>query len=104
MAFTRHGHHIPGSEYIDRPYLSVMRCGGPVLCRTCAHDVAVYNNEFKETKLVVTESDILAPILEHIHSVRGRCECGEYIGSNPAIIAKHVAEMIYKALPEEIRG
>lgn len=44
MAFTKHGHQIPGSPADERPFgQMVARCGGPTLCQPCAFDVKMYN-------------------------------------------------------------
>lgn len=40
MAWTRHGHHIPGSQLLDDAPPGVARCGGTKLCMQCRDDVA----------------------------------------------------------------
>jgi hypothetical protein len=42
MAYTSHGHHIPGTT-VEGTSPSVARCGGPKLCATCARDAQVYD-------------------------------------------------------------
>lgn len=39
MAFTRHGHHIPGTIR-DKYEPPRARCGGPSVCSDCALDVS----------------------------------------------------------------
>lgn len=38
MTYTRHGHHIEGTAVETQAPTSVARCGGPKLCKSCAHD------------------------------------------------------------------
>lgn len=40
MAYTGHGHHIPGSVDSGTPPKQVARCGGPKLCTQCAKDAS----------------------------------------------------------------
>ncbi|USH44743.1 hypothetical protein SEA_BURLEY_82 [Gordonia phage Burley] len=52
MAFTTHGHHIPGTlseRYEDRP-MSVARCGGVRICKVCQSDMTDYFNELEASK------------------------------------------------------
>lgn len=42
MAFTRHGHHIPGTVKEDERPSYVARCGGSGLCAQCTHDSETY--------------------------------------------------------------
>ena len=37
MAYTKHGHHMPGTSLDGRPR-QVARCGGIALCRECNTD------------------------------------------------------------------
>lgn len=56
MAWTKHGHHIPGSEMSeDRP--PIARCGGPGLCNACSKEASMYQNSVnkKENLMVVDE-------------------------------------------------
>lgn len=49
--FTSHGHHIVGTPHEERPEgQTVMRCGGPRLCKVCGGEVLsrMYTNEAKE--------------------------------------------------------
>lgn len=54
MAFTRHGHHIPGTVLDERP-TRVARCGGVLLCTLCRTDVGVFN--FNNQKVLEEEKD-----------------------------------------------
>ena len=114
MAYTRHGHHIPGTV-LEEPRPPVARCGGPKICNLCAFEVGKYSRENLESEheqLIRSEketprvsvSDIQVALLEHNYSYNGRCQCGEFLGNDPAKITRHVAEMVYRALPGEIRG
>lgn len=42
MAYTSHGHHIPGSSEPIQPRATglVARCGGPSLCKQCGVEAA----------------------------------------------------------------
>lgn len=40
MAFTRHGHNIPGTGWDNPPSAGGGLCGGPRHCKECAEDVA----------------------------------------------------------------
>ena len=43
MAFTTHGHHIPGTTD-EGPWPSLRaRCGGPGLCEVCSKQAAPYS-------------------------------------------------------------
>lgn len=42
MAYTSHGHHIPGTVMNGERPLQVARCGGPPLCTDCAKETANY--------------------------------------------------------------
>lgn len=45
MAYTGHGHHIPGTikgEGVVNADKSVKRCGGPKICPRCKQDVEEY--------------------------------------------------------------
>lgn len=45
MAFTKHGHHIPGTVLgIDRPN-AIARCGGPRICKKCREEAAAWFND-----------------------------------------------------------
>lgn len=50
MAYTSHGHHIPGSPTSDDKPVFVARCGGPKLCDTCGRDMSRYNHPSNFTK------------------------------------------------------
>lgn len=46
MAYTRHGHHIPGTtalSVVERPQ-NVARCGGTTVCHQCMSDATRYLN------------------------------------------------------------
>lgn len=36
MAYTTHGHYVPGTNLDDRQPESVARCGGPAICTKCS--------------------------------------------------------------------
>jgi hypothetical protein len=58
MAWTRHGHHIPGTILgTDRPS-SVARCGGPGLCDLCSRDASVVLKN-REKQLELPNDDVL---------------------------------------------
>jgi hypothetical protein len=40
VAYTNHGHHVPGTSADGKPD-RVARCGGPKYCRTCIRDISV---------------------------------------------------------------
>ena len=43
MAYTTHGHHIPGT-ILEGPEPSLRaRCGGPGLCKVCSEQAASYS-------------------------------------------------------------
>lgn len=44
MAYTTHGHHIPGTTKEGRPD-KVARCGGPGLCKTCSMEATIETNK-----------------------------------------------------------
>jgi hypothetical protein len=48
----------------------------------------------------MNEDDIDEVINQHLFSVRGRCECGEYVGENPRVLARHLARKIHEVLRE----
>lgn len=52
MAFTTHGHHIPGTLWNGAPETGGALCGGPRHCSRCAKDVEAYysNNPEKGDK------------------------------------------------------
>jgi hypothetical protein len=50
----------------------------------------------------MTEDEIEAVIRQHLFSFKGRCECGEYLGTNPDAIVKHFARKIHEALQEVV--
>ena len=54
MAFTRHGHHIPGTVLDEKP-TRVARCGGVLLCTLCRTDAGVFN--FHNPKELEKEKD-----------------------------------------------
>lgn len=51
MAFTGHGHHIPGTVKNGTRPVMVMRCGGPRLCKTCVSDVNRYFERVREKEI-----------------------------------------------------
>lgn len=40
MTYTRHGHHIDGTERPEGLPPPIARCGGPAICGMCSHDLA----------------------------------------------------------------
>ncbi len=61
MAYTTHGHHIPGTILEDPPE-SVYRCGGPGLCDVCSKQVAKHINKETEAETkTVTIASIADP-------------------------------------------
>lgn len=46
MTYTKHGHHIPGTQATTRPS-QVARCGGPGLCKDCSAEVATHTMAFE---------------------------------------------------------
>lgn len=42
MAFTKHGHHIPGTIRDEYNPNSVARCGGTYMCNQCQKDAAAF--------------------------------------------------------------
>lgn len=63
MAYTRHGHHIPGSPHHIVPRLAA-RCGGPKICFQCAMDVASY----AEDAVVMEAEDVVFEAEEKLDS------------------------------------
>lgn len=62
MAYTNHGHHIPGTMYWSHPPEYKMRCGGIGLCSSCSKDFASFANHpvhahptLKEPKMKTTK-------------------------------------------------
>lgn len=49
--FTRHGHHIDGSTFIDCER-SVARCGGPTLCHDCKTDTMEWQTKYGKEQSV----------------------------------------------------
>ena len=43
MAYTSHGHHIPGTELKPKHLGLVARCGGPRLCKKCMTETQRYD-------------------------------------------------------------
>lgn len=43
MAYTSHGHHIPGTVLQPRTRQLVARCGGPSLCKQCMTEAGRYD-------------------------------------------------------------
>jgi len=69
MAWTRHGHQIPGTN-LDPAQPRVARCGGPSLCKECWADVqawGVFNPKDKESeeKSPSFEEELRALINKH---------------------------------------
>lgn len=51
MAYTAHGHHIPGSAPLSGPNpTNIARCGGPKMCPKCKKDVEEYFENLSEPK------------------------------------------------------
>ena len=44
MAFTSHGHHIPGTTMDNKPE-DRHRCGGPELCFQCHREVMIHHSK-----------------------------------------------------------
>jgi hypothetical protein len=42
VAWTSHGHEIPGSVLESEPPAEVARCGGPGLCDQCSRETSSY--------------------------------------------------------------
>jgi len=51
MAYTRHGHHIPGTVALrdDRP-VSIARCGGMAMCTICKTEATAYLASIVDTR------------------------------------------------------
>lgn len=58
MAFTSHGHHIPGTTMDNKPK-DRHRCGGPQLCSQCRREVMIHISKERFDKETV-EHDIKA--------------------------------------------
>ncbi|QXO14685.1 hypothetical protein SEA_RUNHAAR_81 [Gordonia phage Runhaar] len=102
MAWTSHGHHIPGSMTglpETRPK-SVARCGGVRLCRTCQNDMAAFFDEQAEaidakTMFKHEKGDIVSEINTNAEgfwteqlvelTVRLPCSCGDEMVLKTAI-------------------
>ncbi|QEQ94385.1 hypothetical protein HWC66_gp82 [Gordonia phage Chikenjars] len=85
MAYTKHGHHIPGSISLgaeDRPS-QVARCGGVRLCKSCQSDTTEY----------LIEQD--AKKEEAPNSLHHRGEFSSELNSNtPGLWEQHQVELI----------
>lgn len=65
MAYTTHGHHIPGSPLEDDAGPpSVYRCGGPGLCDICSKQFAQYAAKAEKVKNIeiLTKEEIQAAV------------------------------------------
>lgn len=49
MAYTSHGHQIPGTPREHERPKRVSRCGGPLLCPNCANEAALYTHPSNTT-------------------------------------------------------
>jgi hypothetical protein len=60
MAFTSHGHQIPGTPVEERESDNIARCGGPALCSKCAREAAsaVSNGDIQGNSTNVHPVDI----------------------------------------------
>lgn len=62
MAWTSHGHHIPGTYVVDRPPQDVARCGGVRLCKVCSTEAGLFgpktDEDPKPDEWKVLENDI----------------------------------------------
>lgn len=56
MVYTRHGHHIPGSDEELFPSSKVYRCGGPGLCAACSNDAGIFN-ESRSLRIAKIKAD-----------------------------------------------
>ena len=61
MAYTTHGHHVPGTPVDEGSPPSVYRCGGPGLCDICSKQVAKYFQKGETSPGNVTISSIADP-------------------------------------------
>ena len=52
MAFTQHGHHIPGSPDTGEMPANVARCGGSSLCISCMRDCSTWYLQNSPTPVV----------------------------------------------------
>ena len=49
MAYTSHGHHIPGTIDDHQRPEKIARCGGPMLCKVCSKQASMYNHPSNTT-------------------------------------------------------
>lgn len=43
MAFTGHGHQVPGSDWTDPPF-NITPCGGLTKCKACRRDARMWTD------------------------------------------------------------
>lgn len=56
MAYTSHGHHIPGTD-TENPPSNRARCGGPQLCSACGREAFVFSLSNNEKKVLGIKMD-----------------------------------------------
>lgn len=49
MAYTSHGHHIPGTVDNHQRPETIARCGGPGLCKVCSKQAGMYTHPSNTT-------------------------------------------------------
>lgn len=67
MAYTRHGHHIKGTD-TENPPGTQARCGGPGICGDCSSDAATFLGENKTS----TEPKFVWVVRENTDKTEGR--------------------------------
>ena len=65
MAYTGHGHQIPGTTVDERKPLSVARCGGPAMCVRCRSEASFFavTELFRTARTAREEKAVYAPPL-----------------------------------------
>lgn len=48
MAYTKHGHHIPGTSK-NNPPSTRARCGGPGMCAECSRQASIHTDNYGPT-------------------------------------------------------
>lgn len=65
MAYTTHGHHIPGT-FVDaqKPAQPVARCGGPGMCQPCSlQTLRVTHYGLKESRVQIDPFEQTEPVI-----------------------------------------
>lgn len=57
MAYTLHGHHIPGTSY-ENPPADRARCNGPGLCPVCSADVSNSRKKISDYERILRKVNI----------------------------------------------